>query len=74
MIKDRLTYGRNTPWLVKVKCVKGLLKLVLRLPSRVLIQRNLGMSLGFFPPVTMASWLQPAVVTERKQAWPSEST
>ena len=29
---------------------------------------------GVLPPVTMASWLQPAVVTERKQARPSEST
>jgi hypothetical protein len=50
------------------------LKLVLRLPSRVLILRNCGSSLGCLPPVTTALWWQLAVVTARKQASPSERT
>jgi hypothetical protein len=36
--------------LVKVEGMEGALKLILRLPSRELIQRNCGRSLGCLPP------------------------
>ncbi len=40
----------------------------------MLIQRTSGRSLGCWPSVTLACWLQPVVETERQQAGPSQST
>jgi hypothetical protein len=59
--------------LSNLKAWKVPLKLVLRLPSRVLIQQNCGRSLGCLPPLTTALLCQLAAVTTQMKARPSES-
>ena len=55
----------------KLKKWKVSLKLILRLTSTVLLKRNCGRTIEFCPRGTMASRLQPDVLTERKQTRPS---
>ena len=60
--------------LVKVEGMDGAIKAGLEVAQQGIDPTELGQVVWVFPPVTTALWGQPAVVTARKQARPSEST